>query len=29
MADGIDPDWRSLRKRLERELSQEEINIRA
>jgi hypothetical protein len=30
MADGIDPDyWRSLRKRLERELSQEEIVIRA
>jgi hypothetical protein len=30
MADGIDPDyWRSLRKRLERELSQEEIIIRA
>ena|ERR1700712_3981625 len=30
MADGIDPDyWRSLRKRLERELSQEKIIIRA
>ena len=30
MAESIDPDyWRSLRKRLEREFSQEEIIIRA